>query len=387
MKRGIADLSLLMTLMATAATMAQTPVIITSYTPDSIIGWSYPTSGVAEYRIQWGSTITGTWTDIRCGFQGIPPTNQNMSAEVPRFFRILALPQSPTGMVYVPAGSFLMGNSGDTNEAFFWEHPRHSVFVSGFWMDRCEVTKSQWDEIYQWAGTNGYDFENAGQAKGTNHPVHTVNWYDAAKWANARSERDGLIPCYYTDSSLGTVYRSGVVDLQNGFVDWSATGYRLPTEAEWEKAARGGLNGQRFPWGMTIAHNLANYYSATNWPEGGYLPTPIPYDTSPTHGYHPTYNDGTEPYTSPVGSFAPNGYGLYDMVGNLWEYCWDRFDYSWYSNPTASAPDTPGPETGGEIVTRGSAWRNDGLHGRVSYRGPTTRTFAWYDRTFRCVRR
>lgn len=109
------------------------------------------------------------------------------------------------------------------------------------------------------------------------------------KWANARSEKEGLVPCYYTDDTQTTVYRTGTVDVQNDWVKWIACGYRLPTEVEWEKAARGGAAGHRYPWSATdaIDHSRANYDS------GG---------------------------TTPVGSFAPNGYGLYDMAGNVWEW-------------------------------------------------------------------
>ena len=250
-----------------------------------------------------------------------------------RFYRAMGV--SPN-MTLVPGGSFAMGDSFSDLGAD--EVPVHSATVSGFYMDRLEVSKALWDIVYSWATNRGYDFSpNAGLAKAATHPVSYPSWYDSVKWCNARSELEGLIPCYYSDAAQTTVYRAGQITVSNSFVNWSATGYRLPTEAEWERAARGGAASMRFPWGDTnvISHTLANYYAGAAYP----------YDKSPTKGYHPAFTNGPAPYTSPCGYFAPNGFGLYDMAGNVWEWCWDWHDPYWYTNSAATLPDTPGPDS------------------------------------------
>src|ERR1017187_5371497 len=193
-------------------------------------------------------------------------------------------------------------------------------------MDTNLVSYSQWQSIYSWATSHGYGFFNAGAGKAANHPVQTVDWFDVVTWSNARSQQAGLTPVYYTDAGLTQVYTSGEVTV---YVNWTASGYRLPTEAEWEKAARGGLSGQRFPWGYTIDWSHANY--ASDWVGGAPY---YSYDLAPTSGSDPAFNDGVYPYTSPVGSFAANGYGLYDMAGNVFEWCGD-----WYGTPYAGGSD------------------------------------------------
>jgi formylglycine-generating enzyme required for sulfatase activity len=254
------------------------------------------------------------------------------------FFRLSAA-GPPAGMVLIPAGPFTMGDNLDGDGSAL---PLHTNQISAFYMDKFDVTKALWDEVRLWAVTNGYSFDNAGSGKAPNHPVQTVNWWDCVKWCNARSEKAGRVPAYYTSAAQTTVYRTGQVNVQNDWVKWTA-GYRLPTEAEWEKAARGGASGQRFPWGNTITHSLANYYSSSSYA----------YDTSPTRDYHPTFATGDYPYTSPVDYFPPNGYGLYDMAGNVWQWCWDWYD----SYSSASQTDPRGPSgTLSNRVLRGGGW-------------------------------
>ena len=227
------------------------------------------------------------------------------------------------------------------------ELPVHTVQVSAFYMGKYEVTKAEWDAVRTWGLANGYTDLSAGAGKAANHPVQTLTWYDMVKWCNARSQKEGLTPCY---TVAGGTYKTGTSAPD---CNWSANGYRLPSEAEWEKAARGGLTAQNFPWGNTISHTQANFWNA-----GGET------YQSGTTGPHPTYAVNGYPYSSPVGSFAANGYGLYDMAGNVWEWCWD-----WYGSYAAGSQSDPrGTVNGSYRVIRGGSWYDYALASRCAGR-------------------
>lgn len=256
----------------------------------------------------------------------------------------------------------------DGQQGYDDEYPQHTVDLSPYYLSQFEVTNQLWAQVSEWAITrpdkslderNNYTYQfdsmeyvdvaiianayrklqiavddyndsptdrnrseydkklaalNSAIAKrdakvleieeyrnsNPNFPINYVSWSDAAKWCNAYSEMTGRTPVYYVDRGLAGVYRTSkkdsLVDLENGYVKWYADGFRLPTESEWEKAARGGLDGKLYTTGDILNSDLENIGST----------------------------DGQQT----VGSFPPNAFGLYDMGGNLQEWCWDwKADY------------------------------------------------------------
>jgi len=311
------------------------------------------------------SVLTNGETGVTLGgsFAGNGGGLTNVSAAIAA---TLAIPQ---GMALIPAGTFSMGDSLDGESD---ATPTTNITVSAFYMDINLVSYAQWQSVYFWATNHGYGFVNAGAGKAANHPVQMVDWYDSVKWSNARSQQTGLVPAYYTDVGFTQVFTNG----DSGttvYLNLTNNGYRLPAEAEWEKAARGGLSGQRFPWGNVITENLANYEGAT---------ASYSYDLGP-NGYNTAFTNGVVPYTSPVGYFAPNGYGLYDMAGNVEEWCWD-----WYGTPYGQPTNTnpTGPATGSDRMLRGGHWSNNANFARCANRNDFNPSDVGPFIGFRCVR-
>jgi formylglycine-generating enzyme required for sulfatase activity len=255
---------------------------------------------------------------------------------------ISVTPPSAT-MVYVPAGFSVnaYGNHASNSGA--------KVFSNGFFMDKTEISKTTWDTVRTWALANGYTFDNTGLATDTNHPVVGVNWYDAVKWCNARSEKEGLAPVYFTDAARTTVYKTGTVIVRGTFCNWSADGYRLPTRAEWSKAAWGGSTSGPYYWpsyygsGAEILNvgqaNFFNTYAQRShlWDFYATQLSSSPPFNSANYGTTPVgyYNGSQDINGLALGvsvADMKNGFGLYDMAGNAAEWLWD----SYYSEVTAT---------------------------------------------------
>jgi formylglycine-generating enzyme required for sulfatase activity len=362
------------------------PTVITDFTPDGWISWSNSVpSGTCTIQRATSLIASGTQSATVSGeiSRMITPDETNTwltyaqhsvtsSTTSTRCYD----PRVANSMQYIPAGEFTMGDHFD--DGLHWdEKPEHRVYLSPYYIGKYEITNEQMIEVLQWAreqgkiGINGDDVQYTGytilnmnddcritwngsifelkDTKSYGYPCIFVSWYGAVAYCNLRSEMENLEPCY-------NYWRC----------DHTMNGYRLPTEAQWEKAARGGLQGFRFAWNDVniITHNRANYNSTGGWMSGLLVYT---YDESATLGYHPKYDEGDLPYTSPIGSFEANGYGLYDMTGNVAEWCNDWYDRTYYANSPSSNPYGP-TATSGDRVVRGGSWNAEALFNRVSCR-------------------
>mgnify|MGYP000417934823 CR=1 FL=1 len=244
------------------------------------------------------------------------------------------IPDLKFPMVLIPGGSFKMGrNNGKPEDD---NTPNHTVKIDSFYMDKYEVTVGQFKKFIQ---ETRYDFDWGWWEKyfvspADNHPMVNVDWHEA-----------------------------------NAYARWA--GKRLPTEAEWEYAARGGLQGKRYPWGNAITKDDANFHK--------YWKNDDEYKNKSIRG------KDVLKYTSPIGSFSPNGYGLFDMAGNVSEWCQDWYQDGYYKASEIENPQ--GPKTGTTKVTRGGHWYSWHKGLRVYNRGDNLPDIKhWQDvQGFRCA--
>jgi formylglycine-generating enzyme required for sulfatase activity len=228
-------------------------------------------------------------------------------------------------MVPVEPGSFEMGSAAGRAD----EQPVHTVRIGRpFYIARYEVTFDEYDRFCE--DTNRAKADDGGRGRGP-LPVINVTWYDAAAYCDWLSEKEGLTPCY---SGSG----------RNIQCDFSANGYRLPTEAEWEYAARGGHLSHEYVYAGSDDPDEVAWYEATS---GNLI--------------------------HPVGQKRPNELGLYDMCGNLFEWCWDWYADDYYASSPSDDPQGPPPQPvttprGPERVRRSGSWREDAINIRITSR-------------------
>ena len=374
-------------------TRAPSGLALTSVNQNGLVTWTNNTAG-GLYRVEWSAPgLTGRWYRSWQPLAGVESFAAGpVTGSVPVFYRVAAQAQPPPGMVLVDAGPFHMGDNyaeGDANE-----RPVHTVDVGAFFIDRYEVSKAVWDNVRNWAAAHGYadlpagtaGWVNGQPAPGVNVPVVSLSWYDAVKWCNARSEYEGLTPVYYTSISMtsGTVFRTDAAELTERKVRWDADGYRLPTEAEREKAARGGLDGHHFPWpshggawGDWLRNVYANYADSGDLYEAG---------TTPIGFYNGSQDVRTAPGGLIPGPDMANGYGLYDMAGNVGEWCWDRFDNAYYGASPAADPRGPDDSALTDRALRDGSWKVGGFTLRCAQRFHSRPGDSSNDVGLRCVR-
>ena len=231
----------------------------------------------------------------------------------------IIFPKDGAKMVLVPGEEFKMGDH--FNDGLKDEVPMHTVYVDAFYMDAYEVTNQQYQKFIDATGYQPPKQLEDPKFNSPNQPVIGVDWFDAV-----------------------------------GYAKWA--GKRLPTEAEWEKAARGSFIGKRYPWGNYITHNDANYNGSNGRDQWVWKP-------------------------ASVGSFPPNRYGLYDMAGNVSEWCWDWYDSNYYSLSAKKNP--KGPIQGAYRIVRGGSWNSNKYYLRVATRNFNSPESYYQYCGFRCV--
>ena len=261
----------------------------------------------------------------------------------------ITMSEGKDGLILIKGGTFEMG-SPESEAQRGEDETQHTVTVSDFYIGKYEVTQKEYQEIMG---------ENPSNFKEDNLPVESITWYDAIRYCNRLSEKEGLTPVY-------------TIDGENVSWDKSANGYRLPTEAEWEYAARAGTT-TPFNTESSIGAEEANFY--------GHYPYLIE-ENYFSQGKLETKPGEYRQTTVAVGSFSPNKWGLYDIHGNVGEWCFDYYG----SYDTENTDNPSGVETGTLRVNRGGGWNDYAKHMRSAYRASTTPNQGMSNIGFRIVR-
>ena len=264
----------------------------------------------------------------------------------------------PEGFVLISAGTFQMGS----NEGYDDNKPVHEVTITKpFYMGKYEVTQAEYEEFCSYGSSS----PSSSYGDGDNYPAYYVSWYDALVYCNKRSMAERLTPCYSISDSTnpdewGSVPTSSNDTWNSVECDWNANGYRLPTEAEWEYAARARDN---------TVNSLT--YSGTS-------------DVNKL-GDYAWYSDNSNSTIHVVGTKKANAYGLYDMSGNVFEWCWNWYT-SEYDENTEGGSDPTGSSAGSYRVGRGGSWYSNSDRCAVSCRGSGSPYYRDYILGFRVVR-
>ncbi len=261
-------------------------------------------------------------------------------------------------MILVPAGKFEMGSPESEKERIEDETLHTARISKSFYLGETEVPYSLWNKVRSWALANGYHDLSVGNngfkdPANEDHPVVAVTWWDCIQWCNARSEMEGLSPVYHTSKRFTSenVIRNGMPSVT---ADAEASGYRLPTESEWEYACRAGTRSA-----YAMGSKDGEGFDQSGW-----------------------YRINSARNTHSGGRKSPNPWGLNDMHGNVWEWCWD-----WYGPyPKGEVTNPQGPASGTARILRGGSWMNPSGHARSAYRHALAPSTVFYTIGFRVAR-